>query len=126
VDGIDPWMPRPLDYVVEAAIFLGLALLYVGERSYAVQLNRRVFRLEERRIALRDRGDVLAARATTLANRARVVAIAQRELGMVVPGPEAFAYVYYVPSQARGVRARWRPVPEPAAVAFGTRGRRER
>jgi cell division protein FtsB len=106
VDGIDPWSPRPVDYVIAAALFLCLALLYIGERSYAVQLNRRSIRLEERLVGLRDSGDVLAARATALADRARVMALAQRELGMVVPGPEAFAYIYYVPSNRHGPRAR--------------------
>jgi hypothetical protein len=106
VDGIDPWMPRPLDYVAAAALFLGLALLYVGQRSYAVQLDRRIFRLEERRVALRDRNDVLAARATSLADRDRIVSIAQRDLGMVVPAADAFAYVYYVPPAGRAPRAR--------------------
>lgn len=96
-EGIDPWMPRPADYVVASLVFLGLALLHVGARSYAVQLQREVFRLEERLASLRDGNDVLAARANTLVNRARIVTLAREELGMVVPKPDAFVLVYYVP-----------------------------
>lgn len=90
-------MPRPADYVVASLLFLGLALLHVGARSYAVQLHRQIFQLEERLAGLRDGNDVLAARANTLVNRARIVTLAREELGMVVPKPEAFVLVYYVP-----------------------------
>ena len=114
MDGIDPCSPRPVDYVVAAALFLGLALLYVGEHSYAVQLNRRIIRLEERLVGLRDSGDILAARATALADRARVMSDAQRDLGMVVPAPEAFAYIYYVPPH--------RLAPHPSRSLVGSSG----
>lgn len=122
VDGIDPWMPRPVDYVAAAALFLALALVYVGQRSYAVQQNRRIFRLEERLVSLRDRNDVLAARATSLADRARIVSIAQRDLGMVAPAPDAFAYVYYVPPRGRPPRTR--PAATSAASVLPTARRR--
>lgn len=99
-EGLDPWHPRPGDYVVATAVFLVLALLYVGERTYAVQLNRHVFKLEERVVALRDAEAVLATRANTLADRTRVMNLAERDLGLVVPSGESFAYIYYVPAES--------------------------
>ena len=127
VEGLDPWSPRPIDYVCAAVVCLGLALAYVGERSYAVHLNRRIFRLEERLGGLTTNRDLLAVRATALADRARIVALAQRELGMVVPGPRAFAFVYYVPESPGGRRhQRWVAAPSAAigpAVVGGWRGR---
>ena len=116
MDGIDPWMPRPVDYLAAAALFLGLSRLYVGERSYAVELARGIFRLEERRASLRDRGDVLASRATALGDRDRVMCIAARELGMVVPGPDAFVHVYYVPEHARAWRSGAHAAASPAGL----------
>jgi cell division protein FtsL len=108
VDRLDPWSPRPVDYVIAAGVCLALALAYIAERSYAVEQTRRIFRLEERLGSLGEEGDALAARATALADRSRIVSLAQRELGMVVPGPEAFAYIYYVPDEAGGSRrTRW-------------------
>ena len=97
IEGLDPWHPRPGDYVVAALVFLVLALLYVGERTYAVQLNRDVFKFEERVVALRDAESLLAARANSLADRSRVMALAERQLGLVAPSGDAFAYIYYVP-----------------------------
>jgi len=101
---LDPWSPRPADYVVASGLCLGLSLAYLAERSYAVELDRRIFRLEERCGSLAEAGDVLAARATALADRARIVSIAQRELGMVVPGPEAFVRIDYVAPPRGGAR----------------------
>jgi hypothetical protein len=96
-EGFDPWHPRPGDYVVAALLFLALALVYIGERTYAVQLNRRIFQLEERVASLRDGEAVLATRANTLADRGRIMTRAERELGLEVPAPGAFSYIYYVP-----------------------------
>jgi hypothetical protein len=98
-EGFDPWHPRPGDYVVAAIVFLALALLYIGERTYAVQLNRRIFQLEERVAGLRDGEAVLATQANTLADRGRVMRRAEHELGLVVPAPGAFSYIYYVPPE---------------------------
>jgi len=99
LEGLDPWQPRPGDYIVASLVFLVLALLYVGERTYAVQLNRRVFQLEERVVALRDGEAMLVSRANTLADRSRVMSLAERDLGLVSPSGEAFGYIYYVPPQ---------------------------
>src|SRR6188474_1359821 len=60
-EGLDPWHPRPIDYVLFAAITLILALVWVGERTWAVQLNRRLFRLEERATSLHESNAILAA-----------------------------------------------------------------
>ena len=98
-EGYDPWHPRPGDYVVAALVFLTLALVYVGERTYAVHLNRRIFQLDERVASLRNGEAVLATRANTLADRARVMTRAERELGLAVPKPGAFSYIYYVPPE---------------------------
>ncbi|MFQ5599852.1 MAG: hypothetical protein ACE5G2_04775, partial [Candidatus Krumholzibacteriia bacterium] len=101
---LDPWSPRPVDYVVAAVLFLLLALVYVGERTDAVQLNRRLFRLEERRAGLQSEVDVLAADATALADRQRIVSMAGEQLGMTVPDPDAIEHVYYVRSRQSGTR----------------------
>jgi hypothetical protein len=98
-EGFDPWHPRPGDYVVAALLFLALALAYIGERAYAVHLNRRVFQLEDRVASLRDAEAVLATRANVLADRGRVMRRAERELGLEVPAPGAFSYIYYVPPE---------------------------
>lgn len=99
-DEFDPWTPRPGDYVLGSLLFLGAALLYVGERSYAVQLNRRIFQLEERAGTLKTEVDVLVAEAVALADRRRIVSRAQDELGMVLPSAADVEYVYYVPGAA--------------------------
>ena len=111
-EGFDPWHPRPGDYVVAAGIFLALALAYIGERTYAVHLNQRVFQLEERVAALRDGEAVLATRANVLADRGRIMTRAERELGLEVPKPGAFSYIYYVPPEGgreAGLRIGARP-----------------
>jgi hypothetical protein len=100
-DRVDLYHPRPIDYVMIAAAFLVLSLLWIGERTYAVQLNRRVFQLEEKQLGLRQTGATLAARVNALAERGRVVERAERDLGMVVPKPGAFQVIAYVPR--RGV-----------------------
>lgn len=99
-DEFDPWTPRPGDYVLGSLLFLGAALLYVGERSYAVQLNRRIFQLEERAGTLKTEVDVLVAEAVALADRRRIVRRAQDELGMILPSAADVEYVYYVPDSA--------------------------
>ncbi len=96
-DEFDPWTPRPGDYVLFSLLFLAAALLYVGERSYAVQLNRRIFQLEERAASLQTQVDVLVGEAVALADRRRVVTHARDELGMCLPGANDVEYVYYVP-----------------------------
>lgn len=96
-EGLDPWHPRPIDTVLFVVAFLVLALVYVGERTWAVQLNRRMFLLEERAASLREANAVLASRANTLADRGRIVGRARRELGMVVPNSESFHYIDFVP-----------------------------
>jgi hypothetical protein len=126
-EGIDPWHPRPGDYLVFALAFLILALAYVGERTYALQLNRRMFLLEERLASRREANAVLAARVNTLADRGRITTLAQRDLGMVVPNSESFRYIYFVPSEASPVPARRHAAP-PSLASFippvtGTRGR---
>lgn len=108
-EGLDPWHPRPGDYVVAALVFLALALFVVGERTLAVQLNRRLFRLEERVTTLRDECDVLAARANALADRGRIAARAQRELGMTFPEADAFRYIDYVPARRESSPRRREP-----------------
>lgn len=100
-DEFDPWTPRPGDYVLISVLFLGAVLLYVGERSCAVQLNRRVFQLEERAGALRTQVDVLVAEAVALADRRRIVTRAREELGMTLPSAADIEYVYYVPDAVR-------------------------
>jgi len=126
-DGLDPWHPRPGDYVVFALAFLVLALAYVGERTYALHLNRRMFLLEERLASRREANAVLAAHVNALADRGRITTLAQRELGMVVPNSESFRYIYFVPSTGSPVPARRRAA-SPALAALippvaGTRGR---
>jgi len=106
--GIDPWTPRPLDYVLAASLFLVVALLHVGGRYLAVQMDRRIFRYEERRASLREGNDVLAARVNALGNRARIMDIARTSLGMKTPAAEAYGLIYYVPgSDVRTARVPW-------------------
>jgi cell division protein FtsB len=100
-DEFDPWTPRPGDYVLISVLFLGAMLLYVGERSYAVQLNRRVFQLQERAGTLQTQVDVLVAEAVALADRRRIVTRARNELGMTLPNAADIEYVYYVPDAVR-------------------------
>ena len=95
-DELDPWSPRSSDYTVIVAGLLLLCLLYVGERNYAVQLNRRLFRLQERAATLEASTEILATRATELAGRERITRLAG-DYGMLVPPAEAVRYVYYVP-----------------------------
>jgi hypothetical protein len=113
-EGLDPWHPRPIDYVFFAAACLLLALVYVGERTWAVQLNRRMFQLEERATSLREGNAALAARANTLADRGRVGGRARRELGMVVPNTDSYRIIYYVPRDGTAPSRTARP---PQAVA---------
>ena len=101
----DPWTPRPGDYVLASLLFLGAVLLYVGERSYAVRLNRRIFELEERAGTLQTDVDVLVAQAVALADRRRIVTRAREELGMTLPSAEDIEYVYYVPDTTGETRA---------------------
>jgi hypothetical protein len=102
-DELDPWSPRSSDYMVIVAALLLLCLLYVGERNYAVQLNRRLFRLQERAATLEASTEMLATRATELAGRDRIARLA-RDYGMLLPPADAVRYVYYVPEQdARSV-----------------------
>jgi cell division protein FtsL len=126
-EGIDPWHPRPGDFVVFALAFLVLALAYVGERTYALHLNRRMFLLEERLASRREANAVLAARVNMLADRGRITTLAQRDLGMVVPNSESFRYIYFVPSAASPVPARRRADPRVLAgivpPVTGARGR---
>jgi hypothetical protein len=100
-EGLDPWHPRPIDIVFFAGGFLVVALAWVGVRTAAVQLNRRLFRLEERALALAESEAVLGARVNALADRGRVVERAERELGMVVPKPEDFRHLAVLPSERR-------------------------
>jgi len=120
-EGLDPWHPRPGDYVLFAAIALILALVWVGERTWAVQLNRRMFRLEERAASLRESNAIAAAAANTLADRGRVGSLARRELGMIVPDSESFRTIFYVPRRGEslngGGRSAPTPEPTPRAVA---------
>ena len=81
-------------------------MLYVGERSYAVRLNRRIFQLEERAGTLKTDVDVLVAEAVELADRRRIVTRAREELGMTLPSAEDIEYVYYVPDANDDVRDR--------------------
>jgi len=101
VESIDLWHPRPIDYVLIAGGFLVLSLLWIGERTFAVHLSRRVIQLEERRAGLDESGAALAVRVNALADRSRITTHAERDLGMVVPRPQAFQIIAYVP--ARGV-----------------------
>jgi cell division protein FtsL len=99
-----------VDYLVAASCFLALALLYVGGRHFAVQLDRRIFQLEERRAGLRESNDVLAARVNALGNRARVSQLARTELGMTTPKADAYGLIYYVPEgDVRAARIAWWP-----------------
>jgi cell division protein FtsL len=116
-EGLDPWHPRPIDYVLFAAITLILALVWVGERTWAVQLNRRLFRLEERATSLHESNAILAASANTLADRGRVSSVARRELGMIVPDSESFRTIFYVPRRGEGSKDRSTPAPDPAPRA---------
>jgi cell division protein FtsL len=118
-EGLDPWHPRPIDYVLFAALSLVLALVWVGERTWAVQLNRRMFRLEERAASLREANAILAASANALADRGRVSSLARRELGMIVPDSESFRTIFYVPRRGESVNGGGRSAPstEPAAAA---------
>ncbi len=104
-EDFDPWTPRPGDYILGAAVFLGLALSYVGERGHAVQLNKRIYALEERSSTLRTEVEVLEAEVNRLADRHRIVTLA-RKMGMAAPEPEALEYIYFVadgtpPQEAR-------------------------
>ncbi len=126
-EGIDPWHPRPGDYLVFALAFLLLALVYVGERTYALHLNRRMFLLEERLASRREANAVLAARVNALADRARITTLAMRDLGMVVPDSKSFRYIYFVPSAGTGVpalpHAASPALAAAASPAAGARGR---
>ena len=114
VAGIDLWAPRPVDYVLAASFFLLLALLYVGGRHFAVQMDRRIFQLEERRASLREGNDVLAARVNALGNRARVAGIARASYGMTTPQAGAYGLIYYVPEgDVRSARISWWPAGRP-------------
>jgi hypothetical protein len=75
-----------------------------------VQLDRRIFQLEERRAGLRESNDVLAARVNALGNRARVSQLARTELGMTTPKADAYGLIYYVPEGGvRAARIAWWP-----------------
>jgi hypothetical protein len=90
-EGLDPWHPRPADYVLFVFAFLVVALAWVGVR--------RLFTLEERSVALRETDAALAARANALTDRAHLTERAQRELGMVVPKGGDFQAIAYLPKQ---------------------------
>jgi cell division protein FtsL len=94
-DEFDPWAPRASDYVVGTVVFLLLAIAYVGERSHAVQLNRRLYTQQERASALGAEVEWLEADVTQLADRQRIVALA-RKLGMQAPPAAAVEYIYFV------------------------------
>ena len=87
--------------MLASLLLLLLALAYVGERSYAVQLSRRILELEARREALRTDVEMLGAEATTLADRGRVVGLARERLGLVFPDADDVAYIYYVSPRAK-------------------------
>jgi len=95
----DPWAPRPGDYVLGSLLFLLLAVGYVGEHSRSVELNRRLFGLQERANTLRTEVELLGAEATGLADRHRIVRAAER-LGMCTPESGAVEYIYYVSDDA--------------------------
>ena len=94
-EDFDPWTPRPGDYVLGVGVILLLALCYVAERGHAVQLNKRIYELEERRSSLRTEVEVLGTEATRLADRHRIVTLA-RKMGMTAPEPGAVEYIYFV------------------------------
>ena len=60
-----------------------------------MQLNKRIYALEERASSLRTEVEVLEAEVTRLADRHRIVTLARR-MGMATPEPEALEYIYYV------------------------------
>ena len=103
-EDFDPWTPRPGDYVLGVVVFLLLALGYVGERGHAVQLNKRLYELEERASSLRTEVEVLGSEVTRLADRHRIITLA-RQMGMTAPDPDAVEYVYFVGEGARGTAA---------------------
>ncbi len=72
-----------------------LALAYVGERSHAIQLNRRIYALQEQASTLGADVQLLEAEVTRLADRARIVALATK-LGMKPPAAAALEYIYFV------------------------------
>jgi cell division protein FtsL len=80
-------------------LFLLLAVGYVAERSHAVQLNRRLFELQERAMTLRTEVELLGAEATRLADRHRILRAAE-SLGMRAPESGAVEYIYYVSDDA--------------------------
>lgn len=98
-DELDPWSPRPSDHLTLALLFLLFCLLYVGERNHAVQLNRDLFRLQERVATLECSTELLAASATELAGRERILNLARRN-GMVVPPASAVRVIYFVPENS--------------------------
>jgi cell division protein FtsL len=99
-DEFDPTAPRPADYGIASVLLLLLALVYVGERSYALKLNRQSLELEERTGTLQSQVEMLVAAANELADRARVVTLARDKLHMQFPGADAVGYIYYVPPAA--------------------------
>jgi len=99
-EDFDPWTPRPGDYVLGVGVFLLLALCYVGERGHAVQLNKRIYELEERASSLRTEVEVLGAEVTRLADRHRIVSLA-RKMGMTAPDADAVEYIYFVAGTPR-------------------------
>ena len=87
-------------------VFLVLALAYVGERSHAVQLNRRIFALQERASTLGAEVELLDAEVTRLADRQRIVKLAT-ELGMRAPESRAVEYIYFVAGHGEAASARF-------------------
>lgn len=103
-EDFDPSTPRPADYILGVVVSLLLALCYVGERGHAVQLNKRIYELEERASSLRTEVEVLGVEVTRLADRHRIVTLA-RKMGMTAPDPAAVQYIYFVRGGARHPRA---------------------
>jgi cell division protein FtsL len=112
-DEFDPSLPRPVDYGIASVLLLLLALAYVGERSYAMRLNRQSLELEERTGTLQSEVEMLVAEANALADRGRVVTWARDNLHLQIPGADAVGYIYYVqpPAASRAGSMGWGSTP---------------
>src|SRR5262245_45396741 len=108
-DEFDPSLPRPIDYGIASVLLLFLALAYVGERSYAMRLNRQSLELEERSGTLQSEVEMLVAEANALADRGRVVTWARDHLHLQFPGADDVGYIYYVqpPAASRAGGMGW-------------------
>ena len=108
-DEFDPSLPRPIDYGIASVLLLFLALAYVGERSYAMRLNRQSLELEERTGTLQSEVEMLVAEANALADRGRVVTWARDHLHLQFPGADDVGYIYYVrpPAASRAGGMGW-------------------